>query len=236
MLYPKSLSVCLSISAEPISSREKPLFCSDLPTVSSPALIKGHQPLMRFCWNMEILFSALAAKTVPRSQLLADFAARGNPFRFNSRVPGGRIHVRTLRNQDRHKGIQTAASRWDTQSNAAAWAQASELGIPLDCTGIWVPNYTPSKKSVSLQHSAQGKTMAGSQTLLCTNLYKIQVWQELRRSPGRSIVYSPKKSSEESLSKSQTWSTSSAGILRSVFSKENMFSLLLTTICFSAGR
>lgn len=49
MLYPKSLSVCLSISAEPISSREKPLFCSDLPTVSSPALIKGHQPLMRFC-------------------------------------------------------------------------------------------------------------------------------------------------------------------------------------------
>lgn len=47
--YPKLTSVCLRISAEQISPREKMFVCSELPTVSSPALVKGHQPLTRFC-------------------------------------------------------------------------------------------------------------------------------------------------------------------------------------------
>lgn len=33
---------------------------------------------------------------MPTSQLLAVFAARGNPFRFSSRVPGGRSDVIAL--------------------------------------------------------------------------------------------------------------------------------------------
>lgn len=54
-------------------------------TVSSPDLLKGHQPLALFCWKMEIL----SVPSVNKSALhdFAVFAPRGKPWRSNSTVP-----------------------------------------------------------------------------------------------------------------------------------------------------
>jgi len=164
--YPKLASVCLRISAEHITPREKLFICSELPTVSSPDLMKGHQPLTRFCWNMEILFSALAATTMPRSQLLAVFAARGNPFRFSSRVPGGRSNVTTLRDR-------TEMNTFKQQLPDEIHGAMQQLGPKLQSWGslctirhsfilpwhhlIQVPNYSFSKKCTCSQRGASEK-------------------------------------------------------------------------------
>ncbi len=51
-------------------------------TVSSPALLKGHQPLALFCWNMEI-FSTTSVN-ISNLHDFAVFAPRGKPWRSNS--------------------------------------------------------------------------------------------------------------------------------------------------------
>lgn len=157
------ISIYLRISAEHISPREKLLICSELHTVSSPALMKGHQPLTRFCWNMDILFSSLAAMTMPRSQLLAVFAARGNPFRFNSRVPKERSNVTTLRDQtdmmafkqqlpdEIHGAMQQLGHKF--QSWGSLYTVSHSFVLPWHRL-ICVPNYSLSKKCVSLQCDA----------------------------------------------------------------------------------
>lgn len=171
----------LSVSGP--QSREKLFICSELPTVSSPALMKGHQPLTRFCWNMEILFSSLAATTMPRSQLLAVFAARGNPFRFNSRVPGGRSNVTTLRGQ-------TDVNAFKQQLPDGIHGAMQQPGLRLHSWGspstvshsfvlswhrlIQVPNYSLSKKYMfATWRLRERQPKVGSQMPLCTYLYKI---------------------------------------------------------------
>lgn len=104
--YSKLASVSVRIIAESKGPSKNLFICSEMPTVSSPALMKGHQPLTRFCWNMEILFSSLIATAMPRSQLLAVFAALWKPFRFSSRVPGERSDVTVPRDQKDTKAFK----------------------------------------------------------------------------------------------------------------------------------
>lgn len=54
-------------------------------TVSSPDLVKGHQPRARFCWKIEIL--SVTSVNMSTLHNLAVFDPRGNPWRSNSSVP-----------------------------------------------------------------------------------------------------------------------------------------------------
>lgn len=59
--------------------------CVSRPTVSSPDLVKGHQPLDRFCWKMEIL--SVPSVSISILHDFAVFAPRGKLWRSISTVP-----------------------------------------------------------------------------------------------------------------------------------------------------
>lgn len=121
-------------------------------TVSSPDLLKGHQPLALFCWKMEIF----SVPSVIMSALhdFADFAPRGKLWRSSSTVP---THTHTK------------------------------------CTHLISQIYKP--RNTERQRSG----------------------------------HTPRKSSEESVSKSQTCRMRMAGSFCSVLSREKILSLFFTT-------
>lgn len=132
--------------------------CVCEPTVSSPDLLKGHQPLALFCWKMEILSSP----SVNMSALhdFAVFAPRGKPWRSNSTVPTHTRHT-------------------------------------------------------------------------CTVKYTVHIERDVYTC--RSL-HTPRKSSEDSVSKSQTCRMRMAGSFCSVLSRDKMLSLFLTTTTWERKR
>lgn len=113
---------------------------------------------------MEILFSSLIATAMPRSQLLAVFAARWKPFRFSSRVPGERSDVTALRDQKDTKAFkqQFLGKTHGAMQHFGPTFIAKHLpvpsAIPLHCC-IQVPNYSLCKKWIQWQSGASEKDM-----------------------------------------------------------------------------
>lgn len=81
----KSFNKCLSIW----------LYSTRVPerTVSSPDLLRGHQPLDLFCWKMEIL--SVPSVNISTLHDFAVFAPRGKQWRSNSTVPTRNTRERT---------------------------------------------------------------------------------------------------------------------------------------------
>lgn len=123
-------------------------------TVRSPDLMKGHQPLVLFCWKIEIF--SVPPVNISALHDFAVLAPRGKLWRSNSTVPTCII-------------------------------------------------------------------------LISQTLHTNTNWLTCER-------HIPRKSSDDSVSKSQTWRLRIAGSFCSVLSREKIFSLLLTTITWDVGR
>lgn len=80
------------------------------PTVTSPDLVKGHQPLDRFCWKMEIL--SVPSLSMSALHDLADFVPRGKLWRSISTVPA---HERNKAIKLAKRSISLAKCQWDRE-------------------------------------------------------------------------------------------------------------------------